>query len=351
MKGLLRDNFPELRSQWSDKNEKSFDEVMTNSNKDAEWICADKHTWVARIDSRTKKRASGCPYCKNRKASDTNSLLVCEPKLCKEWDYKENGELKPEMVTRGSFKTVWWRCRYGHSYSARISSRVGKNRQGCPYCDGKKVDDSNSLATKYPSLVKQWIIERNYPLTIYNISSGSNRKVWWECINGHKYQCTVWNRVAGYGCPKCNNQTSRLEIFTFCELYYYFPDIQHRIKIDKVECDLYIPSINIGIEIDGGRWHKDKEDKDRSKVQHFKDRGIFLISVREEGLGIVNENTIQFKRNSDKFKYITKPLMDILFRITNIGILGEYTLLSNPINEEMYKDEMLHYPLNFKKVT
>jgi hypothetical protein len=43
--------------------------------------------------------------------------------------------------------------------------------------------------------------------------------------------------------------------------------------------------------------------------------------------------------------------MDILFRITNIGILGEYTLLSNPINEEMYKDEMLHYPLNFKKVT
>ena len=58
------------------------------------------------------------------------------PELIKEWHPTKNGELKPDEVTHGSHKKVWWLCPKGHDYDVEIQSRTRKDRkgQGCPHC-------------------------------------------------------------------------------------------------------------------------------------------------------------------------------------------------------------------------
>ena len=45
---------------------------------------------------------------KEKKYLSDNAQLMAE------WDYKKNGDLKPEDFTVSSNKKVWWRCAQGH---------------------------------------------------------------------------------------------------------------------------------------------------------------------------------------------------------------------------------------------
>lgn len=50
--------------------------------------------------------------------------------------FYKNGNLKPENVSCGSNKKVWWLCEKGHEWYASIHPRTkGVN---CPYCSNQK---------------------------------------------------------------------------------------------------------------------------------------------------------------------------------------------------------------------
>ena len=122
--------------------------------------------------------------------------------LAKEWNYKRNGDLLPESVTPNSGKKVWWMCMYGHEWQAKIAQR--NNGTGCPYCAGRKVlKGFNDLQTVNPALAKEWNYEKNDGLTPMDVTSNSNKKVWWKCKKGHEWQAIVANRNNGRGCPQC----------------------------------------------------------------------------------------------------------------------------------------------------
>jgi hypothetical protein len=74
----------------------------------------------------------GCPFCCGRWASKENNLAVVNPKLAKEWHPRKNIGLTPFNVTPRSGKKVWWRCKEGHEWQARISNR--SRGVGCPRC-------------------------------------------------------------------------------------------------------------------------------------------------------------------------------------------------------------------------
>lgn len=63
-----------------------------------------------------------------------NSILFSNPQIANEWNYKKNGNLKPEHFVANSSKKVWWKCQKGHEWQATIGSRNRGNR--CPYCSG-----------------------------------------------------------------------------------------------------------------------------------------------------------------------------------------------------------------------
>lgn len=139
---------PELSQQWSKQNAETPDMFRVTSSYNALWDCPKcNKTYNATIYNRVKNK-SNCPYCSNRKVSENNSLAKLCPKVSAQWNDDKNGELKPEDVTKGSDKMVWWKCEKGHEWQARVYARTGKHQSGCPYCRKLLLDKNNSLKRK-----------------------------------------------------------------------------------------------------------------------------------------------------------------------------------------------------------
>jgi len=127
---------PDLAQEWRDPELKPED-VTVFSNRWVQWECELGHSYSARIADRTG-RGSGCPYCAGRKVlPGFNDMASAFPQLAKEWHPTLNKDLKPEEVTCGSHKKVWWECSLGHVWKAVVYSRTSGYRSGCPVCAGK----------------------------------------------------------------------------------------------------------------------------------------------------------------------------------------------------------------------
>ncbi|MGD2089795.1 MAG: zinc-ribbon domain-containing protein [Candidatus Aminicenantes bacterium] len=197
----LRVIHPELANQWHpEKNDLLKPEQVTpGSKKKVWWMCKKKHEWRASVSDR--RRGNGCPYCAGRKPSKEYNLRAIHPQLAKQWHPEKNGHLKPEQVTPGSNKKVWWMCGKGHEWRANITSR--SQGIGCPYCSGKRPDKEYNLLTIHPELAQQWHPDKNGNLTPEQVTPGSRKKVWWKCKKKHEWKAAIASRSAGTGCPYC----------------------------------------------------------------------------------------------------------------------------------------------------
>jgi DNA-directed RNA polymerase subunit RPC12/RpoP len=102
-------------------------------------------------------------------------------------------------------KKVWWQCNEGHKWQSTISHRA--QGSGCPYCSVLYViKGKTDLQTVNPRLAKEWDYEKNNELTPADVSPNSDKKVWWECIKGHKWQAKIGHRNHGSGCPYCSKR-------------------------------------------------------------------------------------------------------------------------------------------------
>ena len=109
-----------------------------------------------------------------------NSLAEVRPELVPEWSEK-NLPLKPDEITFGSNKKVWWRGACGHEWQTSVKAR--SNGEKCPICSGARVIAGiNDLATLEPLLVKQWSKKNKIKPT--EVSIGSHKKVIWCALPG-----------------------------------------------------------------------------------------------------------------------------------------------------------------------
>ena len=164
---------------------------------------------------------------------DFVSLAEARPDLAKEWNYEKNGDLKPEDVSCGSGKKVWWKLPYdvpndypvGHlrgkhfefEWEASIGSRAGSQHVGCPYLTGTAVCPGfNDLATINPELAAQWHPTKNGDLKPTQVTANSRLKVWWllpydvpldypiKPLRGKHFEFEWETYIANrnkYGCP------------------------------------------------------------------------------------------------------------------------------------------------------
>ena len=140
---------PDLAAQWHPtKNLPLTPETVSgNSNRSVWWVCGLGHEWRSPIGRRAQG-STGCPVCTGRQVlPGFNDLATLEPEIAAQWDQGLNGTLTPQMVTSGSAKRVWWRCDQDHVWAAKIYSRTGSQRSGCPICTGhyKKNRYRNAL--------------------------------------------------------------------------------------------------------------------------------------------------------------------------------------------------------------
>ena len=142
-----------------------------------------------------------------RKPPKGKSFYELHPSKAKEWHYQKNVGISPQDVTAGSNKKVWWKCATNpeHEWEARVDSRSAG--RGCPSCGSQKRPKKNmSLADVNPTLAQEWS-PKNNGLTPYDVSIGSNKKVWWKCSKGvdHEWESSPNNRSKA-GCPVCANK-------------------------------------------------------------------------------------------------------------------------------------------------
>lgn len=195
--------YPKLaKEMWnSDKNGSLTPwDVTAGSGKEVWWQCKNGHEWHMKVYDFSK--GCRCPYCSNHRVSPKNALAVKYPQLAYEWNYEKNEGLTPATVACSSGKKVWWRCAQGHEWQERISNRSQLN-YGCPYCSGKRPTQKHNLAALYPSLMLEWHPAKNQGLDPATLLPRSNRKVWWQCQEGHEWTAQVCSRTAGTGCPYC----------------------------------------------------------------------------------------------------------------------------------------------------
>jgi superfamily II DNA or RNA helicase len=148
------------------------------------------------------------------------------PKVAAEWHPTQNGDVTPNQVVAGSNKNFWWKCQAGsdHEWRASAVSRTKENPTGCPYCAGKKVSITNSLATVFPQVAAEWHPSKNTDFTPDKVVAASHLKVWWQCQKEpeHEWQTTVSHRTSqGRGCPFCVGQ----KVSTQNSLASLYPEI------------------------------------------------------------------------------------------------------------------------------
>ena len=177
-----------------------------------------------------------------------NNLAYCNVPLSKEWDYKKNNPLTPNMFLPGSDKKVYWKCskcnlswaatissrnagcgcsrcakryqystsewvekaktihndRYNYSKTTYINSKTkiiiicsihGEffqtpsdhlSRKGCKYCAGQGFHPNESLSIMNPKIASEWDYEKNKESGLNPDLLGRTHKYkfWWKCNNG-----------------------------------------------------------------------------------------------------------------------------------------------------------------------
>lgn len=199
----LATTHPELARQWHPAKNGSLTphDVMAGTRRKVWWRCDRGHEWQAAVSSRAV--GTGCPVCAGKTAiPGENDLASLFPAIAAQWHPTRNGGLTPEKLTPYSNKKAWWLCPLGHEYTAAVAARI-TDRSGCPYCAGRKVlPGFNDLATLEPKVAAQWHPTLNGALTPEQVTTGSHKKVWWECPNGHIWKAVIYSR-AGPGSRKC----------------------------------------------------------------------------------------------------------------------------------------------------
>lgn len=175
----LETRYPSIALEWDyEKNDTKPCDFHVSSNRKVGWVCSVGHHFEAKINDRTKKNGTGCPYCSGQKVLIGYNDLQCKyPEIAAEWDSSRNEKHVWEVSARSGYR-AWWLCNKGHSYSARIYDRTKKNGTGCPYCAGRKtMAGFNDLDFLFPEIAREWDYEKNDFITPKMVN---NRKWIWQ---------------------------------------------------------------------------------------------------------------------------------------------------------------------------
>ena len=175
--------------------------------------------------------------------SKSKSLESAYPEIAREWHPTKNGKLKPDMVTFGSGKRVWWMCSKGHEWQAGVKDRIQGN--GCPVCANQQIlPGYNDLETKYPLIAKEWHPTKNGELKPNLVAPRSSKKVWWMCEKSHEWEAPISSRTGGRGCPVCANKKILPGYNDLATINPSLAKEWHPTKNDELKPDMVAPGSN-----------------------------------------------------------------------------------------------------------
>lgn len=191
------------------------EQVPFSSKDKVWWQCSlvPDHAWQATPNNRTKKnRPTGCGLCRGNelkgKVPFERSLQGRFPKIAAELNVERSG-FNASDITYGAKNQAWWSCPkpIHPDYPMSVNSRTNPGqRQGCPYCAGKRLSPERSLTVVAPLIAEEFLSAVN-GVSPDEIFSQDNSLYVWQCSNvpSHRWSASPNNRVGkNSGCPYCS---------------------------------------------------------------------------------------------------------------------------------------------------
>lgn len=225
---------------------------------------------------RTRKFCSFCgPSAKIRSESWKNKMVETA---------KENGFILISPLSNPSDKHQF-RCKKCGQIIEKTLYSVEKST-GCPIC--KKV---NGLLEFQFNECVDTIRENNKidVLTPYSEYQGNLLRLNCKClVCGKEIHPNLNNLMRGAGCSECRRSmvSSAQEVEIVEMISKYLPDLvteqNRRGVLGRQEIDVFVPSLNVGVEYHGLYWHAETEKDKRYHLEKYlsaKKAGIRLIQV------------------------------------------------------------------------
>jgi very-short-patch-repair endonuclease len=256
---------------------------------------------------------------------------------------------KDETIDKNYPKLPWICSECSHSWVATLPNRI-RHKSGCPKCSIKKQTTTfrKNKINKNGSFLDKCSLAGIYWSKI-NKDSPSDYPAYAKDIK--QFECPYclysWSKpicdfVTSKGCPECTKNLYEQETRWRSELQYLGFSVQFRAKIDGYECDIYLPELNLGIEIDG--FNHDKKDKiiyDIKKQIHFKEIGLNFIRFRDKKLNLLDDVLQVFYSQN---KSLLKPIMETIklildnfnFSLEHTQVLQKYLNDNKFVGDELY---------------
>lgn len=219
----------------------------------------------------------GCPKCSN--TSRSKKLIKTLEAFIKEAK-KVHGDkyIYDESEYKGANVKTTIICKIHGKFEQEPHNHL--RGAGCPYCANKnKTTEDFIVKAKSVHGDKYDYSESKYEAAL--------KKIKIICPKHGEFWQTPLNHVNGHGCPKCSVSKSKweLEVFEFIKSLGLECEQSDRKVLDGHEIDILIPSLNVGIECDGLRWHSSEFRESNYHINKTKNafkKGIRLIHIFED---------------------------------------------------------------------
>ena len=280
----------------------------------------------------------GCPMC----AIERNALqqTKTQAEFLSELQVA-NPAVEPLELYKGSNRKILFRCRKcGLEWSAKPSHIL--NGHGCPLCGGS-IQKENITFLEQLSKINPTI----QPLELYK---NARTKILCRCgLCKHEWYATPDKLLHGNNCPLCDkrNKSSFPEQAIFYYLKKVFPDAVNRFCLPntRMEIDVFLPGVKVGIEYDGVFWHESKTVQELKKYSICKENGIILYRVRESSKHTERIADGTFIRSKPyNYETLDSVLKELFF---NMGLTIEVDTFADALNiRELYYTSLLKSSLS-----
>ena len=223
-------------------------------------------------------RGQGCPKC--GKEQNVNSIKLTNEKFIEKSKEVHNGKYDySKCIYKNSNTKVHIICPIHGDFLQFPSSHL--NGHGCNECANmNKLNNVNDFI--YLSNIKH---NSKYDYSRVNYINNAT-KVCIICPEHGEFWQRPDNHIKGEGCPKCGQILSKAEDEIIDLLKKCNPQQRNRTILDGKEIDIYIPSLKLGIEYNGLRWHSEEFGKDHryhlDKLNECNKQGVRLIQIFED---------------------------------------------------------------------
>ena len=272
------------RNIYGDKYDYSLVEYKNNHTQ-VEIICKEHGKFVQSPKDHLSGR--GCKECGKEKSKEDmrSRIMLSKDEFIKRANEVHGNLYNYSNVNYKDTKTkIEIICKEHGSFFQSPNKHMQGN--GCPTCGRERTIEHNFLTLE--DFIKR---ARNVHGDKYDYSKslykGADVKMEITCVKHGSFLQTPHNHLKGTNCPSCGASISKPEIKLkdFIRSFYKGEIITNSKNIiPPMELDIYVPSLNLAIEFNGGYWHSEKfKDKNYHirKYNLCKSKGIRLISIWE----------------------------------------------------------------------